>query len=83
MAGEEKHEDQAGHEAFLVALGTRIRNVRLKAGLTQEELCHAAGLTQHYLSQVEGGHRNVTIGALRRLAIEVDTTLAELLDSLE
>jgi len=66
----------------MLGLGIRVREARLRAGLTQEELSFSAGVTQHYLSHAEGGHRNITVGALRRLAAEMGVTLSKLLEGL-
>jgi transcriptional regulator with XRE-family HTH domain len=37
----------------LVLIGTKIKNLRLKSGLTQEELAERTDLTKGYISQIE------------------------------
>jgi transcriptional regulator with XRE-family HTH domain len=52
----------------LVALGGRVRAYRERAGMTQEELAHAAGLHWTYVGQIERGERNLTYKNILRLA---------------
>ena len=52
----------------LVAFGERLRSLRNDAGLTQEELAHAAGLHWTYVGQIERGERNLTYKNILRLA---------------
>lgn len=70
-------------EVFLRLLGGRIRQLRRERHLSQEQLADAADLVQHYVSQIEQGERNVSITALRAIAVGLDLTLAQLLDGLE
>ena len=55
-------------EPVLVALGQFIRERRTFLNMSQEELAKAAGLHRTYVSDVERGNRNITIGATRLLA---------------
>lgn len=48
--------------------GERLRQLRLAAKLSQEELALAAGLDRTYVSSCERGHRNVTLETIGRLA---------------
>jgi len=78
-AGE--HDDQA--EEFLRALGGRIRQFRKARKLSQEKLAFAADLTQHYLSQIEKGERNVSVITIRALAKALGVAIAELFQGIE
>jgi transcriptional regulator with XRE-family HTH domain len=49
------------------AFGVVVRRRRLAAGLSQEALAAAAGLTPVYLSRVEGGKSTPSITAARAL----------------
>jgi transcriptional regulator with XRE-family HTH domain len=49
------------------AVGDRVRWFRLRAGVTQEELARSAKLTPKFVSQIENGHVNPSIGVLSRL----------------
>ncbi len=50
-----------------VQFGLRLRELRLKAGLSQEALAELAGLDRTYVSGCERGRRNASIEALHRL----------------
>lgn len=58
---------RASHTPQLVEFGRRLRQARLQAGLSQEELAHHAGLHRTYVSSVERGERN--IGLLNTLTL--------------
>lgn len=49
-------------------VGTVIRHLREGNGLSQEELAAEAGLHRTYISLVERGRRNISVGALSRIA---------------
>jgi transcriptional regulator with XRE-family HTH domain len=60
-------------------VGQHIAALRGQHGWTQEELAHRSGLNRTYIGQIEGGHRNVAIRNLFKLADALDVTVAELL----
>ena len=62
----------------LVVLGAALRELRVKAGLTQRELAERAGLGEPYLSRIEGGHRDIRWSMLARLLDGTGATLADL-----
>jgi transcriptional regulator with XRE-family HTH domain len=49
------------------ALGEAIRSLRLKAGLTQENLSEASGIHTTEISRLENGRRNPTLNTFKRL----------------
>jgi transcriptional regulator with XRE-family HTH domain len=55
----------------------RVREERLKRGITQEQLAQRAELDRSYVGQVERGERNVSLDNIYRLAnapsIEADS----------
>lgn len=51
----------------LQALGEAIREARKKAGLSQEQLALEAGVDRAFVSAVERGQRNVTLGNLLKV----------------
>ena len=61
-------------------LGRQIRELRLKAGLTQEQLAERADLHPTYLGAVERGERNLSLKNLDRLAEALHVPLHSLLD---
>ena len=54
--------------------GDRIRELRRRSGMTQIELSEAVGITQGFLSQIEGGGRDVSTKTLVGLATILGTT---------
>lgn len=62
-----------------VEFGLRLRELRLERGVAQEKLAELAGLDRTYVSQVERGRRNATLGTIRKLADALGVPPAELL----
>ena len=58
-------------------VGTRIRELRLAAGISQEELAARADLHRNYVSSIERGQRDVGVGALQRVATALGVSLAD------
>jgi transcriptional regulator with XRE-family HTH domain len=50
------------------SFGTRLREARLAAGLSQEELAYRAGLHRTYVSSIERGERNISLANIHALA---------------
>lgn len=53
---------------YLKELGRRIRDLRKRAGWTQEQLAQATRLTRVYIVAVESGKQNVSMDVIVRLA---------------
>jgi transcriptional regulator with XRE-family HTH domain len=60
-------------------LGKRIRQVRTKRGLTQEELAHRAELDYSYINQIENGRRNPSVHAIDRIARALGVRVKDLM----
>jgi transcriptional regulator with XRE-family HTH domain len=48
--------------------GSRVRELRVSGGVSQEELALKAGLDRSYVGQVERGERNVSLTNIHKLA---------------
>ncbi|UNB54463.1 cupin domain-containing protein [Mycolicibacterium sp. YH-1] len=59
-------------------LGARIREFRLARNLTLRELASRAATSPGFLSQLERGQVNASVGTLRRLCEELGITLPDL-----
>ena len=59
-------------------VGTNVKRLRRERDLSQEELAHLADLHQTYLSAVENGKRNPSIGVLERVAIALKVDISAL-----
>ena len=49
-------------------IGTTIKNIRKKKGLTQGDLAIESGVTQTYLSQIENNLKDPTVSTLRKIS---------------
>jgi transcriptional regulator with XRE-family HTH domain len=65
------------------ALGARIKDLRKRAGLSQEELADSAGMHWTYLSDLERGRQTPTLDMVNRLARGLSVTLAEFFSPLD
>ena len=60
-------------------VGMNVRLYRERAGISQEELAHRAGLDRTYVSGIERGVRNPTILVLQDLSVPLNVAPAALL----
>lgn len=61
-----------------VQLGMRIRYLRKKKGMSQEDLALESGVNKNYLSDVERGSRNPTIVVIEKIATALEISLSTL-----
>ena len=59
-------------------LGRKIRDLRLRRGLTVQQLAEATGLSKGFVSQVENGRTSPSLATLRDLARSLETSVAYL-----
>jgi transcriptional regulator with XRE-family HTH domain/Tfp pilus assembly protein PilF len=64
-----------------VVVGRRIRDARLVAGLTQEELGAVGDMSGAYISRIESGTRRAGVELLRQMAQALGTTVEDLVAS--
>jgi len=60
-------------------LGKKVKELRLRAGYSQEELASRAGLHRTYMSDIERGKRNVSIENIKKIADALNVDPSELL----
>ena len=60
-----------------------VRVLRLKLQLTQEQVAEAADLHPNYVSSVERGERNISIGNIERIARALGVPMYRLLQKQE
>ena len=58
--------------------GKRVKTLRLRSRLSQEDFADQAGVDSSYLGKVERGERNPSLGVIARIAKAFNMTLAEL-----
>lgn len=59
-------------------LGRRVRFLRLKACMSQEDLADACGLDRTYIGGIERGERNPSLKNILKLALSLKVTVSEL-----
>jgi transcriptional regulator with XRE-family HTH domain len=59
--------------------GQRLREARIAAGLTQQELASRIGMQPSHLSEIESGQQNVTMRSMAALAHALGLQLQVLL----
>ena len=69
----------ADSQAFLRALGRRVRLMRVRRGMTRRILSTQSGVSERYISAVEAGTGNGSILLLRSLAAALNVELGALL----
>jgi transcriptional regulator with XRE-family HTH domain len=70
-------------KAFMEALVGVLRDERERSGLSQTELASKAGLSRPHVGYLETGERQPSVESLKRLALALGTTAAELVSRAE
>jgi transcriptional regulator with XRE-family HTH domain len=60
-----------------------LRDFRLEAGLSQEQLARQSGIDRTYISGVERGVRNITLDSLETIVLALGITQIEFIESLQ
>lgn len=63
----------------LERFGIRLREMRLRKGISQEKLAALSGLHRTYVSSVERGERNISLLNIEKLATALGVTLTKLM----
>lgn len=63
---------------YLKRFGARVRDLRKKAGYSQESFALEVGLDRTYMGGVERGERNLALLNIRKIALGLHITEAEL-----
>ncbi len=66
----------------LVQLGKRIRALREERKISQEELAGRAEIHRNYISQIEGGKRNVSFYYVVKIARALQVSPSKLIDTI-
>ena len=69
-----------GEKLIQITIGNRIRELRLKTGLSQEKFSLKIGMDRTYLASVEAGKRNISVVNLEKIANGLNITLSELFE---
>ena len=69
-------------DTVLVQFGSRVRDLRQQAGLSQEAFAHVCKLDRTYVSGIERGVRNPSLKNVARIAVALKIPLSLLFDSI-
>ncbi len=58
--------------------GHKVRQIRLKKNISQEELGFRSGLSKNYISDVERGRRNVSLQTIEKIAKGLEVAIKDL-----
>lgn len=72
----------AVRQDILVRFGQRVRDLRIKAGLSQEAFAEKCGLDRTYIGGIERGERNVALRNINEIADGLGLSLSELMQGL-
>lgn len=60
--------------------GRRVRNLRVEAGLSQDDLAWRCKISRTYLSQLEVGSRNPTLVIIEKIAAGLKVPMRDLME---
>ncbi len=64
-----------------VIVGTKVREHRIRLGLSQEKLAEQLGFHRTYVGSIERGERNLTLSSVEQLAARLGVEPLELLQA--
>ena len=62
---------------ILTRFGHRVRALRTKKGLSQEELAFRSGLHRTYIGMIERAEKNLTLLNIEKIAIALDIKIID------
>jgi len=65
------------------AFGRAVRDLREKSGVSQERFAFNAGIDRAFMSRIERGRSNVSLGTIERIATALDIPLDGLFAEVE
>lgn len=63
-----------------IRFGQRIKEIRLKQNISQEELAFRCSLSKNYISDVERGTRNISLKSIEKIADGFTINIKELFE---
>lgn len=67
-------------EKLLNSLGLRIKELRKKKGISQEQLGEISGLHRTYIGMIERGEKNITVFNIWLISKALETDLKTIFD---
>ena len=63
-----------------IRFGYRVKEIRLKQNISQEELAFRCGLSKNYISDVQRGTRNISLRSIEKIADGFAINIKELFE---
>ncbi len=64
---------------ILLEFGNKVREWRLKQGISQEELADLAGVHRTYIGMIERGEKNITLLSINKISKALKIKIADLI----
>ncbi len=71
-------DNKHNEKEYLVALGKRIKELRLQKKISQTEIAYRCGFDKSNYNTIESGKRNPTVVSLLKIAKALDVSLIDL-----
>lgn len=65
---------------ILISFGDKVREVRIKNGLSQEQLAHLADVHRTYIGMIERAEKNITLINIEKIANALHIDVKDLLN---
>lgn len=65
-------------KAILIKFGNRVKEIRLKQNISQEQLAEKANLHRTYIGMIERAERNITLVNIEKIAHALGIHIADL-----
>jgi transcriptional regulator with XRE-family HTH domain len=70
-------------EEYLIKLGKKIKEIRLKNNISQVELANNCDFEKSNMNRIEAGRANTTIVTLRKIAVALNIKVADIIKDLD
>ncbi len=67
---------------ILELFGKRLKELRVKTGLSQEKFAYKIEMDRTYYSAVESGKHNISLNNIKKIADGLNITLSELFENM-
>ena len=64
---------------ILIKFGEKVRDLRKKRKLSQEQLAHVANVHRTYIGMIERAEKNITLLNIEKIATALDVSVDDLL----
>lgn len=65
---------------ILIRFGEKVRALRIKKGLSQEQLANRAGFHRTYVGMIERAEKNITLENIDKISKALDCKISDLIE---